>query len=756
MFVNFSEETRHLLKQAEREKEELNHPYVGSEHLFLSVLKSGRLVDVLKKHNITYKKFKDKLISLVGVGSKKSDFTLYTPLLKRVLENAVIEAREENNRVVSPEIIIISILDEEDGIAYSILKSFKVNIDKLYYDLKIKKNIKSARKKKLLLEELGSNLTKLAKENKLDPVIGRENEINKAIEILLRRKKNNPILIGPAGVGKTAIVEGIANLMVSSKCPKFLKGKRIISLNIFSLVSGTKYRGEFEEKMKTLIKELEDNQDIILFIDEIHTMVGAGGAEGAIDASNIFKPALARGLIRIIGATTLDEYKKYIEPDAALARRFQSVTVDEPDRNNVIKILTEIKPLYEKYHNIKISNELIKDIVTLSEKYLTNRFEPDRSIDILDEVCAKVSALENASEKMYKDLNKKIDITKKEKVKAISKGDFKGAYELKTKENLLISKLDKLRIKGKKVSKKDILEVIKNKGNIRTLGINKERKIFYENLEKKLNDKVIGQESAINNLVTSLKRKELTKTKSCYSILLSGPKSSGKTILIEAFLKNTVRKNDIIKIDLSEYKEYHTITKLIGTTAGYVGYDNKSNLFEKVRTNPSSALLIDNFNEACTEVQRIFIRMLEDGYIEDASGKKIDFTNATVIFKCDTSKEKASVGFRKNKEDDLSFLPKSLVNNVFAKISTEQLDDNAKKKIINNKIKEIINNYPDISVIIDKSYKENLYKKLEENNKLSSVISNIQRDLEKKIVEGLISYKSSIKISCEKLSDVKN
>ena len=274
-------------------------------------------------------------------------------------------------------------------------------------------------------------------------------------------------------------------------------------------------------------------------------MVGAGGAEGAIDASNIFKPALARGLIRIIGATTLDEYKKYIEPDAALARRFQSVTVDEPDRNSVIKILTEIKPLYEKYHNIKISNELIEDIVTLSEKYLTNRFEPDRSIDILDEVCAKVSVLENDSEKMYKDLNKKIDITKKEKVRAISKGDFKGAYELKTKENVLISKLDKLRIKGKKVSKKDILEVIKNKGNIRTLGINKERKIFYENLEKKLNDKVIGQESAINNLVTSLKRKELTKTKSCYSILLSGPKSSGKTILIEAFLKNTVRKNDI-------------------------------------------------------------------------------------------------------------------------------------------------------------------------------------------------------------------
>ncbi len=307
MFVNFSEEVRHILKNAEKERDDLNHPYVGSEHLFLSILKNSKLKDILKKHKVTYDKFKEKLVSLVGVGSKKSKFVLYTPLLKRVLENAVIEAREENNKVVNPEIIIISILDEEDGIAYTILKSFNVNIDKLYYDLRIKKNNKNNKRKKLLLDEQGTDLTRLAKEKKLDPVIGREKEIDKVIEILLRRKKNNPILIGPAGVGKTAIVEGIANLMVSDKCPSFLKDKKIISLNIFSLVSGTKYRGEFEEKMKTLIKELEDNPDIILFIDEIHTMVGAGGAEGAIDASNIFKPALARGGVRIIGATTEDE-----------------------------------------------------------------------------------------------------------------------------------------------------------------------------------------------------------------------------------------------------------------------------------------------------------------------------------------------------------------------------------------------------------------------------------------------------------------
>ena len=399
MFVNFSEETRHLLKQAEQEKEKLNHPYVGSEHLLLSILKDSKLVPILKKYGVTYKRFKEKLVSLVGVGSKKSDFVLYTPLLKRVLENSVIEAREDNNKSVSPDLLIINILDEQDGVAYTILKSMKINLDRLYFDLRNIKNTKNNKRKKLLLEELGTDLTKLAKENKLDPVIGREKEVLKTIEILLRRKKNNPILIGPAGVGKTAVVEGIANLTKSNNCPNFLKDKRIISLNIFQLVSGTKYRGEFEEKMKTVIKELEDNQDIILFIDEIHTMVGAGGAEGAIDASNIFKPALARGMIRIIGATTNAEYKKFIEPDAALARRFQSVLVEEPDLKSVIKILRGIKPLYEKYHGISISDELLKDIALLSEKYLNNRFEPDRSIDILDEVCAKSSVSENYNER---------------------------------------------------------------------------------------------------------------------------------------------------------------------------------------------------------------------------------------------------------------------------------------------------------------------------------------------------------------------
>lgn len=746
MFVNFSEETKHLLKQAEIEKDLLNHPYVGSEHVFLSILKDSRLMDTFKRYKLTYEKFKNKLISLVGIGSKKSEFVLYTPLLKRVLENAVIEAREENNRMVNPEIIIFSILDEEDGIAYSILKSLSINIDKLYYDLKAKKNLKPQRKKRLLIEELGTNLTKLAQEKKLDPVIGRNKEINKTIEILLRRKKNNPMLIGPAGVGKTAIVEGIANLMISSNCPKFLKKKRIISLNIFSLVSGTKYRGEFEEKMKTLIKELEDNQDVILFIDEIHTMVGAGGAEGAIDASNIFKPALARGTIKIIGATTLDEYKKYIEKDAALARRFQCVNVEEPDKVSLIRILNEIKPLYEKYHNIKISKDLIKEIVVLSEKYLTNRFEPDRSIDILDEVCAKVSNLESKSEKKYKIIKNKIESLKDNKLDAIKKGDFKLAYEIKVQENKLNECLKKININKKHVTKKDILNVIKTKGNVRIPGVSKKRLKFYNRLQKRLNNVVIGQKSAVTTIVNALKRKEFSSFKKCFSILIEGPSSCGKTLMAKEFLKELVNDKNIITLDLSEYKEYHTITKLVGTTAGYVGYDNKSHVFEKIRTNPSSALIIDNFNQAASEIKDLFVRILENGVIEDASGKKIDFTNSIIIFTYKSNITDEQVGFRKKKTQNKEDLPDKFINNLYVKVCLKELTFDDKKRIISNKINDLVSNYPDVRVnVLEESFKY-IDEKINDEKDLFNIISDVKNMLEEQIIKAIIDGKNKTDI----------
>lgn len=750
MFVNFSEEVRHILKQAEKERADLNHPYVGSEHLLLSLLKNSRLKEVFEKRGLTYNKFKNKLIDIVGIGTKKSEFILYTPLLKRILENSIIEAREDNNKNVTPEILVISILDSEDGVANSILKSLRINMDKLYYDIKSKKYNKSTRKKKSLLDELATDLTKLAKEGRLDPVIGRDKEISRTIEILLRRKKNNPILIGPAGVGKTAIVEEIANLIAKGKCPNFLKHKRIISLNIFSLVSGTKYRGEFEEKLKNVIRELEENDDIILFIDEIHTMVGAGGAEGAIDASNILKPSLARGTIKIIGATTLDEYKKFIEPDSALSRRFQNVMVNEPNKEDVVKILMEIRPLYEKYHNIIMPKKLINELVNLTDKYLSNRYEPDRSIDILDEVCAKVSITENYLEKRLKKLNEKLNIIKKEKIKAIENNNFKLAYSLKNKENNIDNIISNLKVNKKIVTKENILDVIKLKSNINLINIDGNRKEFYKNLEDKLNNIVIGQNNNIKTLIESLKKKEVIKKNKCYSVFIYGKKYTGKTLLAKEFLKELVNEKSIINIDLSLYKEYHMISKLIGTTAGYLGYDNKNNIFEKIRTNPNSALIIDNYEDACLEVKNLFIKILEDGWIEDASGKMIDFSNSIIIFTSKVEEEMNSLGFDGKEKDSFDDSFRSIKDKVSVCIKMNNLNECMVKKIIRKRLNDIVNSYINIDVKYDDSYEKYLFDLYKEKKSLPYVLNKINNSFENKIADALINYKNNVLISANK------
>lgn len=751
MFVNFSEETKHLIKQSIKEKEELKHPYVGSEHLFLSVLKDSRLKEIFKKNKLTYEGFKEKLISLVGKGSKNSDFTLYTPLFKRVLRNSVIEAREQNSKNVSPEIVIISILNEEDGIAYGILKSMKINIDKLYFDIKTRRNIRQNKKRKLMIEERGIDLIKLAKENKIDPVIGRDKEILKTIEILLRRKKNNPILLGPAGVGKTAIVEGIANIMASDNCPIYLKNKRLIAFNIYELVSGTKYRGEFEEKMKVLIKELEENEDIILFIDEIHTIVGAGGAEGAIDASNIFKPALARGNIRIIGATTLNEYKKYIEPDAALSRRFQSVIINEPDIPDVINILKKIRPLYEKYHNVKISNELLEDIVNLSNKYLSSRFEPDRSIDILDEVCSKVSITETKSDKKKKVISKKINDIMVIKNKALIDNNFKEAYDLTKEENKLKEELKTINDDNKIVSKKDIYDVIKNKGNFSVFSEGENKEKLYEKIKKDLKKQIFGQDENIDKLVRNIQKKDILRKKGCCSILLVGPKKSGKTFFAECYAKSLSNEKNIIRIDGLEYYDYHTISKLIGTTAGYLGYDNKNNVFEKLKVSPNSVLIIDNFDEACNEFKNIFKRILEYNYIEDASGTRIDFSNSTIIFINETNNCVSNVGFNNNltnKEDDDNKL-----NNVSITLQMKKLDEASLYKVIKNKIVNVIKKYPNIYIEYDKRILRDIYCKIKEND-LSCIDNLIENRIEEKIVDAIIDNKRKVNIKADEESIV--
>ena len=387
MFGHFSEDAQKVLVQSNKEKNDLKHEYVGSEHLLLSILKNNsEISNKFKKYKITYKKIKEEIIDIIGIGEKENNLILYTPLVKRIIEDLIIDSKENGEEITS-NLILLSILNEGEGTAVRILLSLGVDINKLYSDLSEKRNIKQKKNKKLSIEELGVDLSKKALNKELDPVIGRDEEVNRVIEILSRRCKNNPLLIGSAGVGKTAIVEELARRISIGNVPLNLKNKKIISVDMCALVAGTKYRGEFEEKIKKLIRELEDNEDIIIFIDEIHTIVGAGGAEGAIDASNIFKPALARGKIKLVGATTGEEYKKYIEKDNALDRRFQKVFVEEPDKNTLKDILMKLKGIYENYHNVKISENIIDKIIYLSDRYIYDRYEPDKSIDILDEVC---------------------------------------------------------------------------------------------------------------------------------------------------------------------------------------------------------------------------------------------------------------------------------------------------------------------------------------------------------------------------------
>ena len=429
MFGNFEEEARKVLVNAKKEMYELNHPYVSSEHLLLAILKGdNEISDKLKSFDLDYNRFKEEVVKIIGKGSKPSQWFLYTPLLKRIIENATVEAKENNNGVVTVNHLFASLLDEGEGVAIRILIGMDIDIDELYSEF-TDKIINKKSHKKLLIEEIGVDLNQRAMNGNLDPVTGRDEEIKRVLEILCRRCKNNPLLIGEAGVGKTAIVEELANMIVRGEVPLALRNKRIISLDMASSVAGTKYRGEFEERMNKILKEIEENDDIILFIDEIHTLVGAGGAEGAIDASNIFKPALARGKIRCIGATTTDEYKKYIEKDSALERRFQKVMIEAPSEDTVKSILMNLKEIYEGFHKVIIDEEIIDLIIHLSSKYIYNRNEPDRSIDILDEVSAKVSLKESKNLKEYGAYNKKLKEVIKNKKKAIGLTFISGMSE---------------------------------------------------------------------------------------------------------------------------------------------------------------------------------------------------------------------------------------------------------------------------------------------------------------------------------------
>lgn len=749
MFGKFSEEAQRVLVDAQKEMSELKHPYIGSEHLLLAILKNNQdLINKFKKYKITYKSFKEELINLVGIGDNTPDLLLYSTTLKTILENVIIESRETGDEISVNE-LLLSLLNEGEGKAIRILLSLGVDINKLYSDISEKRKIKQKKSKKLIVEELGVDLTKRAKNNELDPVIGRDIELNRVIEILSRRTKNNPLLIGEAGVGKTAIAEELARRIVSGNVPMPLKNKRIISVDMACTVAGTKYRGEFEERIKKMVKELEDNDDVIIFIDEIHTLVGAGGAEGAIDASNILKPALARGKLKLIGATTISEYKKFIEKDNALDRRFQKVFVEEPDKSNLKNILMNLKSIYEAYHGVKIEEKLIDKIIELSDRYIYDRCEPDKSIDILDEVCTKVSLKEAKEEKEIIKLSDCLTKIQKEKNNAIINQNYDKAYSLKEDEEELQSKINKLKLdymrkeKVKKVKLKDIVEVVSSKTKIPINEISKDYITSINEIEKTLKENIIGQDEAINKLIDISKKIKLgikDKNRS-YSVLFCGSTGTGKTYLSKLFAENLVGKSNVIKLDMSEYSESISINKIIGSPAGYVGYDDNKNILEEIRNKPYSVLILDEIEKAHKSILNFFLNILDEGNCKDSSGKTVRFDNVLIIMTSNAYVSKSLMGFNKNTTNNSleDFFSKEFINRIDEIVPFNKFTEEDINKIIIKEANKCYKKYNSENIIsldmINRIIKESNY----EEYGVRKLCKAVRKEIENQIVCNIFS-----------------
>ena len=642
MFNNFGFIGSVLLKQAEKEREELSHPYVGSEHLLLAILKRDSIIkETLEEAGLTYQKFREELIHIVGIPKKNIEVNLYTPLLKRILSNALSDARENNKGIVTESHLLVAMLDEGEGIAIRIMIGLGIDLDELYDELKVKPE--DIKKEKLEIFNVGRVLNERVTE--FDQVIGREKELDLVMESLLRKKKSNPLLIGPAGVGKTAIVEELARRITEKNVPYPLLNKKIIELPMGDLVSGTKYRGEFEERLTKIIKEVIKNKNIILFIDEIHTMVNAGGAEGAINAGDILKPYLARGDLKVIGATTTEEYEKFIAKDKALERRFETIVVKEPTLEETKEILLGLKSSYEHHHNIKISDKNIEDIINLSNRYLFQKKNPDKAIDLLDSVCAYVKRKNTSKEKLM-NYEKKLKELTKEKEKYVKENAFDKALESCLEISEIENKI--LNLKEKKedeITKEDILKVIEHKSNI-PLFINKEE--LLNKIKKELHAKILYEDGSLNRIIENLKA--YYETEESIKLLLVGPSGVGKTSCIK--ILSDVTKTNLIRLDMSEYKEASSISKLIGSHAGYVGYDDPF-IFKEIKYNPYSIILVDELEKAHPSIINLFLQIMDEGIIHDSHGEALDFSHALIIMTSNAYKNN-NVGFMKEEKENLT------------------------------------------------------------------------------------------------------
>ena len=661
MIDRFTEAAREAISLAVDAAQELGHSYVGTEHLLIGLIEEGRGVaaKVLEENGVNAEKVIQLVSQLIAPNQpvRLAEQGGYTPSATRVIENSYREAVRFKAPLIGTEHLLISIIRESDCVAARLLNTIGVSIQKLYIEvLSAMGEDAPANKEELQMGKGGKgkaatptlnnysrDLTALAREGRLDPVIGREQEIQRVIQILSRRTKNNPCLIGEPGVGKTAVVEGLAQMIAQGGVPETIADKRVLTLDLSGMVAGSKYRGEFEERIKKVLAEVMEDGDVLLFIDEIHTIIGAGGAEGAIDASNILKPSLARGELQLIGATTIEEYRKYIEKDSALERRFQPVTVEEPGEEQSISILKGLRPRYEEHHRVTITDDALVAAVRLSARYINDRFLPDKAIDLIDEASSKVRLTTYVEPSEIKDLTKDIEALEQQKEAAIKAEAYEKAGDIKKKQEKKREKIEKIRAKWQKekVSKKlvvgegEIADVVSGWTKIPVRKLEEGESERLMKLESILHERVVGQEEAVTAVSKAIRRGRVglkDPKRPIGSFLFLGPTGVGKTELCKALAESMFgTENALIRVDMSEYMEKHSVSKMIGSPPGYVGYDEGGQLSEKVRRNPYSVILFDEIEKAHPDVFNILLQVLDDGHITDAQGRKIDFKNTILI-----------------------------------------------------------------------------------------------------------------------------
>jgi ATP-dependent Clp protease ATP-binding subunit ClpC len=683
-YNKLTERAQVVILEAENESEKFKHGYVGTEHVLLGILKEdGYAAKLLKKHGVDSENIKAMIQRYLGYGDikKSEDNILLTPRTKRVVDESFAAAKKLNHRYVSPEHILLALLNQEEGMAYTILKSLNANVaimsEELLvflsgtYEDKISdgKSIENSKKKNTpMLDKYGRDLTALSSEESLDPVVGREAETQRLLEVLCRRIKNNPCLIGEPGVGKTAVVEGLAQRIVQGNIPEILKNKRVVSLDLTSMIAGAKYRGEFEERLKKTMEEIVKDKNIIIFIDEIHTIIGAGGAEGAIDASNILKPALARGEIQCIGATTIDEYRKYIEKDSALERRFQPITVSEPSKEETLEILKGLRDKYEAHHRVEITDEALQAAVNLSDRYITDRFMPDKAIDLIDEGASKVRIQSLTAPPDLKKLEEKIQDIDKEKEEAIRIQDFERAANLRDNQKELKDKLNSMKdnwntqnsIKTLIVDAENIASVVSSWTRIPIQKLTESESEKLLHLEDILHKRVVGQDEAVKSIARAVRRARVgikDPNRPIGSFIFLGPTGVGKTELSKALSEAMFGDEEsIIRVDMSEYMESHSVSKLIGSPPGYVGHEDGGQLTEAVRRKPYSIVLLDEIEKAHADIFNVLLQIMEDGRLTDGKGKVVNFKNTIIIMTSNVGahqiKKQKSIGFNSNNNSE--------------------------------------------------------------------------------------------------------